>query len=70
MRDMTKKMFLYKNLSLALAFCKIDFTMLSPEKVRSKIAQRYLILSLGSIVLPLHSIFKFDHGMSFDLEPN
>ena len=52
--------FLYKNFSLALAFCKIEFTMFSPVRVCSKIAPRYLTLSLGSITLPLHSIFKFD----------
>ena len=59
-----------KNLSLALVFCNIKFTMLSPDKVRSKIDPKYLTLSFGSILLPLHSSFQFDHGLSLDLEPN
>ena len=67
---LTKSCFLYKNFSLVLAFCKIEFTMFSSVRVGSKIVPRYLTLSLSSITLPLHSIFKFDCDLSLGLEPN
>ena len=44
--------------------------MLLPFRHSSKVAPKYLTLSLGSVLMPFHEILKFDSDFNFILDPN